>query len=144
MYAPDSPLQVDESTLCGIPGKIVDPIALHHILQVPTNEQVFYGPSRYIQTNINKMFMIGFLGGNVPRFPDPRDFRIAIVDEPDGIRLRIEFLSPALSNICIYVRLLVSIGLDFWPSSSNFPARVPLGHVDFLLYQKAAQTVILK
>lgn len=77
----------------------------------------------------------------MPRFPDPRDFRLAIVDEPNGIKLKVEFLSPALSNICIKVRLLVAIGVDAWPSSTDFPTRIPLGHADCLLYQKAAQTV---
>lgn len=79
-------------------------------------------------------------GGNVPRFPDPRDFRIAIVDEPQGIQIKIEFLSPALSTITIRIRLLLAIGLDFWPSTTDFPARIPLGHTDCLLYHKAAQT----
>lgn len=81
------------------------------------------------------------IGGNVPRFPDPRDFRLAIIDEPNGIRLRVEFFSPALSNINIDVRLLVAIGLDAWPSSTDFPSRISFGHSDCLLYHQAAQTV---
>ncbi|CAG9774038.1 unnamed protein product [Ceutorhynchus assimilis] len=120
---PSSPLQVDESTMCGTPGKIVDPATMYHILKVPAKEQVFYGP-----------------GGGVPRFPDTRDFRLAIVDEPNGIKLKIEFLSPALSQITIKVTILVAIGVDAWPAASDFPARVPLGHSDCLLTYQAAQT----
>lgn len=79
-------------------------------------------------------------GGYVPRFPDPRDFRLAIVDEPPGILIKIEFLSPALNSVCVRVRLLLGIGLDFWPCSTDFPARIPLGHPDCFLFYKAAQT----
>ncbi|RZC36928.1 uncharacterized protein BDFB_006066 [Asbolus verrucosus] len=120
---PNSPLNVDESIHCGTPGKIVDAHALHQILKIPSEQHVFYGP-----------------GGNVPRFPDPRDFRLAIVDEPGGARLKIEFLSPTLSNFSIDVRILIGIGIDSWPSSTNFPARITLGHTDCLLYHQAAQT----
>ncbi|CAH0563543.1 unnamed protein product [Brassicogethes aeneus] len=120
---PNSPLQVDESTSCGIPGKILDPATLHFILNLDSKYQVYYGP-----------------GGNVPRFPDPRDIRLAIIDEPNGVKLKIEFLSPALSNISINVRLLVAIGIDAWPSTTNFPSRVSLGHCDCLLYHRASQT----
>ncbi|KAJ8986180.1 hypothetical protein NQ317_005654 [Molorchus minor] len=120
---PNSPLHVDESVVCGIPGKIVDSVALYNILKIPPNQHIYYGP-----------------GGNIPRFPDPRDFRLAIVDEPSGIRLRVEFLSPALSNISIDVRILVAIGIDAWPSSTDFPSRVSLGHSDCLMYHQAAQT----
>ncbi|XP_044252491.1 uncharacterized protein LOC123003653 [Tribolium madens] len=120
---PNSPLNIDESILCGTPGKIVDANTLYHILKIPSNRHVFYGPS-----------------GNVPRFPDPRDFRLAIVDEPGGARIKVEFLSPALANITIDVRILIGIGVDSWPSTTNFPSRVTLGHTDCLLYHQAAQT----
>ncbi|XP_018566173.1 uncharacterized protein LOC108907125 isoform X2 [Anoplophora glabripennis] len=120
---PNSPLYVDESVLCGIPGKVVDSVTLHNILRTPPQQHVYYGP-----------------GGNVPRFPDPRDFRLAIVDEPGGIRLRVEFLSPALSNISLDVRILVAIGVDAWPSSTDFPSRISLGHSDCLLYHQASLT----
>lgn len=119
-----SPLNVDESVNCGIPGKVMDAYTLFQILKIPNQEQIFYGT-----------------GGNVPRFPDPRDFRLAIVDEPDGICLKLEFLSPALSNININVRILVGIGLSSWSSLTDFPGRVPLSHTDCLLYHQAAQTV---
>lgn len=89
----------------------------------------------------NYIYKLFLLGGNVPRFPDPRDFRLAIVDEPNGIRLKVDFLSPALSNITIDVRILVAIGINAWPSSTDFPSRISLGHSDCLLYHQAAQTV---
>lgn len=97
---------------------------LYQILQIKSNRHVFYGPS-----------------GNIPRFPDPRDFRLAIVDEPGGARIKVEFLSPALANITIDVRILVGIGVDSWPATTDFPGRVTLGHTDCLLYHQAAQTV---
>ncbi|CAH1956180.1 unnamed protein product [Acanthoscelides obtectus] len=121
--APVSPLHVDESCCCGIPGKVVDSYTLYNILKIPPQKHVYYGP-----------------GGNVPRFPDPRDFRLAIVDEPEGVRMRVEFLSPALNACSVEVRVLVAIGLDAWPSTTDFPFRVPLGHADCLLYHQAAET----
>ncbi|XP_056631150.1 uncharacterized protein LOC130441471 [Diorhabda sublineata] len=120
---PSSPLHVDESVLCGIPGKVVNSFTLYNLLKIPPDKHVYYGP-----------------GGNVPRFPDPRDFRLAIVDEPSGIRLKIEFLSPALSNISIDVTILVAIGVDTWSASTDFPGRIALGHSDCLLYHQAAET----
>ncbi|XP_066248167.1 uncharacterized protein [Euwallacea similis] len=120
---PMSPLHVDESTMCGIPGKIVDPATLHYMLKTPSRQHVYYGP-----------------GGNVPRYPDTRDFRLAIVDEPNGIKLKVEFLSPALATISIKVTILVAIGVDSWPVSSDFPNRIPLGHSDCLLHYQIAQT----
>lgn len=121
---PSSPLDVDESTLCGAPGKIVDAFTLHEVLKLSSEEQVFYGPVV-----------------NVERFPEPRDFRLAIVDEPSGVRLRVGFLSPSLAGTDIEVHLLLGIGLDLWPRTSSFPSRIPLEHPECLLYYQAAQTV---
>lgn len=95
--------------------------------------------STVTKKTVQKKFF--YTGGNSPRYPDPRDLRLAIVDEPNGIRLRIEFLSPALANISINVRLLVAVGVDSWSASTDFPFRVSLGHSDCLLYYTAAQTV---
>lgn len=81
--------------------------------------------------------------GNSPRFPDPRDLRLAIVDEPNGIRIRVGFLSPALSSITIDVRLLLAVEVDSWPATTDFPSRVPFGHPDCLLYFRSAQMVSL-
>jgi hypothetical protein len=81
---------------------------------------------------------------NQSRFPDPRDFRIAIVEGAPEVRLRIGFLSPALAGSRaedVEVTLLLAVSCVGWPQSSDFPARAPLGHIDCLLFQKAAQTV---
>jgi len=81
---------------------------------------------------------------NQSRFPDPRDFRIAIVEGAPEVRLRIGFLSPALAGSGkedVEVKLILGVGCVGWPQSSDFPARTPLGHVDCLLFQKAAQAV---
>lgn len=43
---PFCPAQVDESRFCGSPGKIVDPITLHHILKMAPNQQMYYGPGK--------------------------------------------------------------------------------------------------
>lgn len=43
---PNSPLHVDESVLCGIPGKVVDSVTLHNILKIPPQQHVYYGPGK--------------------------------------------------------------------------------------------------
>lgn len=76
------------------------------------------------------------------RYPDPRDFRLAVVEEPTGIRLRIGFLSPALDrNGDVEVYLILGIAFEGWPLSSDFPHRIELTHPDFLVYYNTAQTV---
>lgn len=77
----------------------------------------------------------------MPRFPDTRDFRLAIVDEPNGIKLKVEFLSPALATISVKVSILVAVGVDAWPASTDYPSRISLGHSDCLLHYQSAQTV---
>ncbi|XP_044758714.1 uncharacterized protein LOC123316608 isoform X2 [Coccinella septempunctata] len=118
-----TPQTIDESVVCGIPGKIVDAATLHHILKIPSFEQIYYGQD-----------------GTEVGFPNPSDFRIAIVDDPQGILLRLEFLSAIFDNICLDIRLLIAIGVDAWPSSSDFPRRIHLVHPDCLLYHMAAET----
>lgn len=78
---------------------------------------------------------------NSERYPEPRDFRLAIVDEPEGVRLRIGFLSPSMAGNDIEVHLLLAIGFENWPRTTNFPNRIPLEHPECLLDYKAAQTV---
>lgn len=39
---PCSPLDIDESTGCGSPGKVVDASTLHQIMQVKADGQVYY------------------------------------------------------------------------------------------------------
>jgi hypothetical protein len=213
---PGRPDLVDESRLCGSPGKIVDVGILEQLLKLPSDHQLFYGPgtsnalplsvlpglpliqtsgfrwkfshaleSRFYMRNANllalfcvvrlsfsttldvrpkmsKIFLILHLhrtllkltpNPSVPvfaadcnqsRFPDPRDFRIAIVECAPEVRLRIGFLSPALAGSRsedVEVKLVLAVGCVGWPQSSDFPVRAPLGHIDCLLFQKAAQTV---
>ncbi|KAJ9582794.1 hypothetical protein L9F63_022864, partial [Diploptera punctata] len=125
--APMRPDQVDETLMCGSPGKIVDVGILEQLLKLPPDNQVYYGPADCNQS----------------RFPDPRDFRIAIVESAPEVRLRIGFLSPALAGSRsedVEVKLILGVGFSGWPETSDFPARAPLGHIDCLLFQKAAQT----
>lgn len=75
------------------------------------------------------------------RFPEPRDFRLAIVDEPSGVKLRIGFLSPTLAGNDIEVHLILAVGFEQWPRTSNFPNRIPLEHPECLLMYQAAETV---
>lgn len=75
------------------------------------------------------------------RYPEPRDFRLAIIDEPNGVKLRIGFLSPSLAGSDIEVRLLLAIGLEQWPRTCSFPQRIPLEHSECLLFYQAAETV---
>ncbi|XP_069700714.1 uncharacterized protein [Periplaneta americana] len=124
---PVRPDHVDESRLCGSPGKIVDVGILDQLLRIPPERQVYYGSADCNQS----------------RFPDPRDFRIAIVEGAPEVRLRIGFLSPALAGSRaedVEVKLILGVGCAGWPQSSDFPGRAPLGHIDCLLFQKAAQT----
>lgn len=41
---PNSPLHVDESVHCGIPGKVVDSYTLYNILKIDPVKHVYYGP----------------------------------------------------------------------------------------------------
>lgn len=49
---PTSPLDVDESTLCGAPGKVVDAVTLNHILHLAPEEQLYYGAGNFYQNNL--------------------------------------------------------------------------------------------
>ena len=42
--APMRPDQVDETRMCGSPGKIVDVGILDQLLKLPPENQVYYGP----------------------------------------------------------------------------------------------------
>ncbi|KAK3927950.1 Structural protein 1 [Frankliniella fusca] len=110
---PHSPLQVDESRLCGAPGKVVDAAVLADLLALPADGQLF-------------------LASGTERYPDPRDARIAIVEGSPWVRLRLGLTRDVL------VKLVLGVGVDRWPRGSDLPARVPLTHPDCLLYQHAA------
>ncbi|XP_052129761.1 uncharacterized protein LOC113218081 isoform X2 [Frankliniella occidentalis] len=112
---PHSPLQVDESRLCGAPGKVVDAAVLADLLSLPADGQLF-------------------LASGTDRYPDPRDARIAIVEGSPWVRLRLGLTRDVL------VKLVLGVGVDRWPRGSDLPARVPLTHPDCLLYQHVATT----
>ncbi|KAL0268435.1 UNVERIFIED_CONTAM: hypothetical protein PYX00_010387 [Menopon gallinae] len=124
---PSCPAHVDESRLCGSPGKIVDPVTLYHILKLPSSSHVFYGAAEC----------------NESRFPDPRDFRIAIVEGSPETRLHISFLSPTAQTLIgegdVEIVLILGIGATGWPLSSDYPSRYPLDHVDVILSYQSAQ-----
>ncbi|KAJ1527219.1 hypothetical protein ONE63_008746 [Megalurothrips usitatus] len=112
---PHSPLQVDESRLCGAPGKVVDAAVLADLLALPADAQLF-------------------LATGTDRYPDPREARIAIVEGSPWVRLRLGLTRDVL------VKLVLGVGVDRWPRGSDLPARVPLTHPDCLLYQHIATT----
>ncbi|KAK6618270.1 hypothetical protein RUM44_002721 [Polyplax serrata] len=124
---PFTPKEVDESMLCGSPGKVVDPVTLHHILQTSSSHRFFFGTAEC----------------NEFRFPDPRDFRIAIVEGVPETRLHISFLSPTAQSITtdddVEISIVLGIGVAGWPSCTNYPFRLPLDHPDVILGYHAAQ-----
>lgn len=42
---PTTSTDVDESFLCGSPGKVMEPYVLHDVLKVSAEQQVFFGTS---------------------------------------------------------------------------------------------------
>ncbi|XP_050053254.1 uncharacterized protein LOC114126372 isoform X1 [Aphis gossypii] len=112
------PEDVDESYLCGCPGKIVDAGLLHEILKSPADEQVFFG--------------MGNTGSS--KFPDPRDLRIAVVEDAQCVKLRIS--GPKTSGD-ISVVLLPAIEFSGWPKYTDILSRIPLTHPDILIHQRA-------
>ncbi|XP_014294082.1 uncharacterized protein [Halyomorpha halys] len=121
----NSPNELDDSHVCAAPGKIVDASHLHYILQLPPGRQMFYGA-----------------GESQKKFPDPRDFRIAIVEGCSCVRLRVDMAYAGNVGVetDIEVTLVLGIGFSSWPSSAQFPARISLCHSECLLYHQAAST----
>lgn len=124
---PGRPEQIDESRLCGSPGKVVDAGIAENIIHTKPEEQMYFGAA---ECNRN-------------RFPDPREYRIAIVEGAPCVRLRIGLLpSLCLSTLEEDIQVTMTLGIGFigWPQTCDFPARIPLCHADALLYQQAATT----
>ncbi|XP_049779448.1 uncharacterized protein LOC126176339 [Schistocerca cancellata] len=128
---PSRPAAVDESRLCGCPGKLVDVGALHALVDTPPRQQLYYGAEDCSQS----------------RFPEPRDFRIAIVEGAPEVRLRVglEQLGHGACAADVEVRLLLAVGFPGWPATAaadgrDFPHRVSLAHPDCLVYLEAATT----
>lgn len=80
------------------------------------------------------------------KFPDPKDFRIAIVESTNCIHLRIGFLPnyeilPETVDAEVDVTLILAIEFQGWPRTTDFPSRIPLSHIDALFFQNMATTV---
>ncbi|XP_046679398.1 LOW QUALITY PROTEIN: uncharacterized protein LOC124366842 [Homalodisca vitripennis] len=120
---PGTPDQIDESRMCGCPGKVVDPGVAFHLTETPPQEQFYFGAAECHRHS----------------FPDPREFRLAIVEGTPCVRLRVGLpLCISGSEEDIQVTLTLGIGFTGWPHSCDFPSRISLSHVDILLYQQVA------
>ncbi|XP_039297147.1 LOW QUALITY PROTEIN: uncharacterized protein LOC111052556 [Nilaparvata lugens] len=141
------PAHIDETHLAGAPGKVIpDALAARRILNTPANQRLFYGPASTNRT----------------AFPDPRDFRIAILDGGACVRLRVALLNHSQlfkgqgsrsqhqghlfdnhssADRDVTVTLTLGVEAEGWPRSADFPLpRTAITHCDALLYQKAATT----
>ncbi|BES96599.1 Hypothetical protein NTJ_09411 [Nesidiocoris tenuis] len=120
------PSEVDESISCGSPGKVIDATHLYRILE--TKHRIFYGAVS--GDSYNK------------KFPDPRDFRIAIVEGCSCVRLRVGMIYSTDVGVetDVEVTLVLGIGFTSWPSTAQFPSRIDITHPDCLLYHQASTT----
>lgn len=80
------------------------------------------------------------------KFPEPKDFRIAIVESSNSIHLRVGFLPdssilPTTVDAEVDVKLTLAIEFQGWPRTTDFPSRIPLSHIDALFFQHMATTV---
>lgn len=140
------PEDVDESYLCGCPGKIVDAELLHEILKSPADEHVFFGMGKRTEKWIGSDGVIRFSrfiflpSGQTgsSKFPDPRDLRISVVEDAQCVRLRIS--GPKTSGD-IAVVLLPTIEFSGWPKYTDILSRIPLTHPDILIHQQATTMV---
>lgn len=80
-----------------------------------------------------------FAAESVGPLAEPRDHRVALIEDAGGILLRIGFDEHRAREA--EVRLLIGIGVSSWPSLADYPRRVPLHHCDALLHYSAAQSV---
>ncbi|XP_053995248.1 uncharacterized protein LOC128885291 [Hylaeus anthracinus] len=112
-----------DDEICVTPGQIVDAEVLDKILQQPDHCRIFYGPA----TSSGPL-------------PEPRDHRVALIEDAGGILLRIGL--DGFKAREAEVRLLIGIGVSSWPSMTDYPRRVPLHHCDALLHYTAAQSAM--
>ncbi|XP_076625427.1 uncharacterized protein LOC143343923 isoform X1 [Colletes latitarsis] len=119
-YPTDTTSSMDNE-ICVSPGQVVDAEVLDKILKQPTHCRIFYGPA----------------ASNGP-LPEPRDHRVALIEDAGGILLRIGL--DGCKTREAEVRLLIGIGVSCWPSLSDYPRRVPLHHCDAILHYTAAQS----
>lgn len=115
---------VDECRVAGGSGKVIDPGILNDMLKVPPNEQ-FYVAIGDTQKDVH---------------PKPRDFSIKVTTEGSGVRIVIHVppTKDAPQGKRVKVDLTLALGFDGWPQQSNFPSRVPHGHIDCLHFYNAA------
>ncbi|XP_076758422.1 uncharacterized protein LOC143427829 isoform X2 [Xylocopa sonorina] len=110
-----------DDEVCVSPGQVVDAEVLDKILKQPHHCRIFYGPA--------------VTDGPLP---EPREHRVAMIEDAGGILLRIELGSFKAREV--EVRLLVGIGVSSWPSLADYPQRIPLYHCDALLHYTVAQS----
>ncbi|XP_076646683.1 uncharacterized protein LOC143355596 isoform X2 [Halictus rubicundus] len=110
-----------DANVCGSPGQVVDAEVLDKILKQPDHCRIFYGPAVSDGSS-----------------PEPREHRVALIEDSGGILLRIAL--DGCKSREVEVRLLIGIGLSSWPSSADYPRRVPLYHCDALLHYTVAQS----
>lgn len=77
--------------------------------------------------------------GSESKLPEIGDHRVAIVEDESGIILKIGLNGSKTQDI--QVRLLIGASINSWPSSADYPKRIPLHHCDALLHYTAAQSV---
>ncbi|OXU22869.1 hypothetical protein TSAR_006653 [Trichomalopsis sarcophagae] len=110
-----------DERLCMTPGQVVDAEVLDKILKQPRHCRLFYGPA-----------------GSESKLPEIGDHRVAIVEDESGIILKIGLNGSKTQDI--QVRLLIGASVNSWPSSADYPKRIPLHHCDALLHYTAAQS----
>ncbi|XP_043201284.1 uncharacterized protein LOC122370086 [Amphibalanus amphitrite] len=119
---------VQEASLCGCSGKIVDIGVLEYILRLPPEQRFFLA--------------IGDPRSDL--FPDPSQLDIAVTCDGPSVKLDVQF--PA-GSCCggggalpgrVSIDLTLAVGLTGWPTRADFPDRVPLSSVDALVVHRAA------
>ncbi|XP_031844381.1 uncharacterized protein LOC116432130 isoform X2 [Nomia melanderi] len=110
-----------DAKVCGSPGQVVDAEVLDKILKQPDHCRIFYGPAV----------------SDGP-LPEPKDHRVVLIEDSGGILLRIAL--DGCKSREVEVRLLIGIGLSSWPSSADYPQRLPLYHCDALLHYTVVQS----
>ncbi|XP_011307669.1 uncharacterized protein [Fopius arisanus] len=109
-----------DERICQCPGQVIDAETLDKILKQPDHCRIFYGSA------------------TPEKAPEPRDHRVALVEDSSGILLRIGLRGHKISEV--EVRLLIGIGVSTWSIHADYPRRVPLHHCDALLHYNAAQS----
>jgi len=72
------------------------------------------------------------------KFPNPRDLRIAVVEDAQCVKLRVS-VPKTTGDIAIV--LMPAIAFSSWPKRTDILSRIPLTHPDVLVHQQATTTV---